>query len=238
MRKEPLSGYVLHSRPYQEKRAIYRFFCQKNGMVDGVARQGLLPFALMNAFASGQSTLKTLSQCQYATADLMPFVGDCYYGGLYMNELLYRLVPVYDPAPALFAAYVKALGLLALSDKEQNGLKQVLRGFEQTLLGELGVGLDFATDETGAGIDSQKTYRFVPTQGFVLAEGGDYLGVALLSLAYDKEALRNPSLLNLVGRINRSLIDHLLGYKPLHSRKLWQDKLTFGAKNDKTGRKH
>lgn len=36
MRNEALIGYLLHQRPYQEKRALYYLFSQQHGVIHGI----------------------------------------------------------------------------------------------------------------------------------------------------------------------------------------------------------
>ena len=40
MRNEALVGYLLHQRPYQEKRALYYLFSQQHGVIHGVGKKG------------------------------------------------------------------------------------------------------------------------------------------------------------------------------------------------------
>nr|WP_261862698.1 recombination protein O N-terminal domain-containing protein [Psychrobacter sp. JCM 18900] len=39
MRNEALVGYLLHQRPYQEKRALYYLFSQQHGVIHGVGKK-------------------------------------------------------------------------------------------------------------------------------------------------------------------------------------------------------
>nr|WP_240365904.1 recombination protein O N-terminal domain-containing protein [Psychrobacter sp. KH172YL61] len=39
MRNEALIGYLLHQRPYQEKRALYYLFSQQHGVIHGVGKK-------------------------------------------------------------------------------------------------------------------------------------------------------------------------------------------------------
>jgi len=44
MKNEPLTGYLLHARAYQEKRAIYQFFSAEHGVVHGMGVRGMPSF--------------------------------------------------------------------------------------------------------------------------------------------------------------------------------------------------
>ena len=39
MRNEALIGYLLHQRPYQEKRALYYLFSQQHGVIHGIGEK-------------------------------------------------------------------------------------------------------------------------------------------------------------------------------------------------------
>lgn len=41
MRNEALIGYLLHQRPYQEKRALYSLFSKEHGVIHGVGKKAL-----------------------------------------------------------------------------------------------------------------------------------------------------------------------------------------------------
>jgi DNA repair protein RecO (recombination protein O) len=71
--------------------------------------------------------------------------GERLLAALYVNELLLRLTPRNDPAPALFDLYARLRGELAAPDS----LSWTLRRFERDLLDALGVGLPW--DSTAEG---------------------------------------------------------------------------------------
>ena len=66
MRNEALTGYLLHQRPYQEKRALYCLFSQQHGVIHGVGKKGAPLFMPLQLFASGKRDLKTFSQINIA----------------------------------------------------------------------------------------------------------------------------------------------------------------------------
>ena len=93
------------------------------------------------------------------------------------------------------------------------------------LFDELGVSIDWGADSTGRAIDPVAYYEFIPNQGFVSMANGKLLGKTILAIAqsdgvYDMH-------LNDVGQIYRTLIDFLLDYRPLNSRKLWAEQLKY-----------
>ena len=66
MRNEALIGYLLHQRPYQEKRALYYLFSQQHGVIHGVGKKGAPLFMPLQLFASGKRDLKTFTQINIA----------------------------------------------------------------------------------------------------------------------------------------------------------------------------
>lgn len=62
MRNEALNGYLLHQRPYQEKRALYYLFSEHLGIVHGIGKKGAPLFEPLQLFATGKRDLKTFSQ--------------------------------------------------------------------------------------------------------------------------------------------------------------------------------
>lgn len=195
MRNTALNGYLLHSRAYQEKRAIYQFFSFEHGVVHGVGARGVPLFTPISLIANGNNALKSLSQISLgfhptfqkmcddtdAVSALQVNGISCHlikgrvqYALLYMNEVLYKLLASENPCPQLWQVYhaqvvkLHALDRLSLSDAdEMQAMRLYLRQFEQALFHELGVAIDYQTDAQGQLIDDNTVYRFVPLTGFV-----------------------------------------------------------------------
>ncbi|UTO04520.1 recombination protein O N-terminal domain-containing protein [Moraxella sp. FZLJ2107] len=188
MRATALNGYVLHSRAYQEKRAIYQFFSHEHGVVHGVGTRGLPLFSPVWLLATGNHALKSFSQpslgfaSEFVDAMALPAVptgfgvikGRVRYALLYMNEVLTRLLAAENPCPMLWQTYhhklakLQSLDLLNLPQSDEFVATCVyLRAFERVIFAELGVALDFVTDGTGALITADGVYRFVPQMGFL-----------------------------------------------------------------------
>ena len=134
------------------------------------------------------------------------------------------LLERWDAHPALFAAYDRTL--IALQESPLN--QRILRSFEKTLMEELGYGLLPKNPAVQNELfQSEKYYRFVPEQGFVVSElGGDaktiaslFSGKSLLSIAkedwQDEDAMRDAK------RLTRFVLAPLLGNRTIHSRKLF-----------------
>lgn len=239
---------MLHARAYQEKRAIYQFFTREFGMVHGVGVRGVPSFVPIVLFATGKNALKTFSQIQPdAQFALSPMTGRSQYALLYMNEVLCRLLVLENACPMLWQAYHdEVLILRALSsaqDETMSMMKAALRRFERALFVELGVSIDFVCDGLGGAIIHDEYYRFVPEMGFVpirstaihhATDAGKrvsrvaYLGADLLLMG---QASDEPQIfvdkLDEFGQLQKEVMDYLLEYKPLNSRKLWRQSLGF-----------
>ncbi|MDO4896571.1 MAG: DNA repair protein RecO C-terminal domain-containing protein [Moraxella sp.] len=215
-----LTGFIIHSRPYQEKRAIYQLFSREWGVVHGVGGRGVPSFVMIELFATGQNSLKTFSQIHIATSAPTAHVGQNQYALLYLNELIYKLVAVENPCPALWHSYHDSVERLH-TPCDMNQMKAVLRHFETALFDELGVSIDWAVDSVGQMIDECKFYQFIPNQGFVKSITG-ISGETILKMTDD-----DFDKMTIMGQIHRTLIDDLLEYKPLNSRKLWAEQLKY-----------
>lgn len=245
MRQQCLTGYVLHQKPYQENRSLLSLFSAEFGMVHGVGKKNLPLFVPLQVFASGKHSLKTFSQSQ-ALATVQPLVGQALYVGMYLNELLAKLLPLEEPMPAVWHAYADSLtqlGTWQAQGADANTLKWQLRWFETQVLNELGYGIDFCHTPDGDALAPNTRYQYRLQHGFVPTSakgqlptktGKDLTGkelatwqhwlvdTAQFAQAYQTDAPATIQLLNNIGQVYRAIIDHLLGYQPLQSRNLWR----------------
>ena len=220
--------YILHSRKYRDTSLILELFGAETGRHAAVARGArsqrsklrgqLQPFTPLLVSVRGRAELKTCAQVDFR-GNAYGLKGEELILGLYINELLYKLLGVQEPLPALFAAYEELLGELS----QRPGQLKPARRFELTLLRELGYGIDFTCEAaTGKAVTPGQSYRYVVREGFYPVpsdEGGALSGADLLAIAegcldkVEEAALR---------RITRLSLHHLLGDKPLKSRDLFR----------------
>jgi DNA repair protein RecO (recombination protein O) len=223
---------VLHTRPYRDSSMLLELFSRDCGRVSlvakgarGARRRGgtnpslLQPFQPLLCSWSGRSELKTLTACE-ADGSALTLPGQRLYSGLYVNELVVRLLHHEDPHPQLFDHYYTTLAELgAVEDVEPT-----LRRFELDLLRELGYGFDLAYDgSSGEPLGEDEWYRFDSEQGLVATgeQGGRhqyYLGAELLRLGsgeFDRASRRCAK------RLLREALAVYLGARPLHSRALF-----------------
>jgi DNA repair protein RecO (recombination protein O) len=226
MTEQVKAVYVLHTRDYRETSLLINLFSREQGRIDAVLNGGkgkkwrgvAREFSPLFAFWNGRGELKTLTQLEQAS---MPhsLTGDALLSGLYVNELIQRLLPVNEPHPDLFDQYCVCLdGLAGGTDVQAE-----LRRFEWQLLTELGYQLDCHRDAFQSPIEPSVEYSFHINQGFVASGVDDqvrFLGSHILALAEnnltDKDVRRAAKILM------REALAPLLGNKPLKSRALFK----------------
>ena len=147
--------------------------------------------------------------------------GEALYSGMYINELVLRLLPIADPYPELFAYYQAGLSELQnLAD-----IEPVLRGFESRMLMELGYHVDLTCDLVSkAPVQAEALYQFTPLQGvselLVTPPAGvvSISGAILLELQSGNEL--SPQARKVSKYMARANLQSLLGDRPLRSREL------------------
>jgi DNA repair protein RecO (recombination protein O) len=233
MRAALQPAFILHHRPYRDTSLLLEVFTPEQGRLSLVAKsarrraRGGSNVALLQAFSplllsfSGRSELKTMTAVEPA-GPAFQLRGERVYSGMYMNELLVRLLHRHDPHPQLFAAYGQAVEALV----DAPAVDAVLRRFELTLLHELGYSIDFSVaGDTGDPVVEDGWYGYEPDRGLVarrdLAEAAAplYAGKDLLRLA-DGD-VGGPALLT-AKRLLRQVLSEHLGQIPLRSRDLFR----------------
>lgn len=220
----PTHAYVLHQRAFQESSAIIDCFTEQHGIISLVARgikrprsrwhSAIQPFLLLHIDWVGRSDLKTLAQVE--PQGLQPALrGPTIRLGLYLNELILRLLQRGDPHATVFETYhhtLKAIG----SMNNAHDHESLLRQFELSVLADLGYGLDF-------NCEPDVLYCFDSDRGII--EADDPQGTQVVSGA-TLLALRDGHCVSEQQRkeakqFMRSVLSHYLGDRPLESRKLF-----------------
>lgn len=230
------SAFILHTRPFKETSLLVEAFTLTEGRVSLVSKGArsqskkntkralLQPFTPLEISWLGRSNLKTLKQLDPKGLPLK-VTGINNLCGLYLNELLLKLLTQWDPHPELFESYQKTLSWLEKSEQPH----AVLREFELYLLDELGYAIDWSADIYGNIIEPDNQYSYIPQQGFTEETGKNGLliisGHLIQAVAnYDWQT---KGALALARKISKSIIDHLLDGKELNSRKLLQQTLAL-----------
>jgi DNA repair protein RecO (recombination protein O) len=220
-------AFVLHRRPYRDSSLLLELLTRDQGRLAVIARgvragrrgkAGLLqPFAPLLVACRGRGEVLTLTNVEAAAA---PFAlaGQRLFCGLYVNELVLALTRRQDPHAELFAAYLQALqAMLAGAD-----IEAALRRFEVQLLAELGFGLQLRVEADGrTPVRAELRYEYRVEEGPApVPDGRGVSGATLLGLADGKplgeEGRREAK------RLLRSVLDHHLGGRALHSRDLFR----------------
>ncbi len=179
-------AFVLHSYDFSESSLILDVFCRRQGRVALVAKGAkkpssnfrpvllpLQPLAITYTLAGdGAAEVHTLKGAEWVGGHVMP-TGDALMSGLYLNELLLRLLARGDPHAALFDAYAGVVRVLA-SEHGADALEPVLRAFELILLREIGLLPSLQAETlTLAPLAPAARYALVPEGGLRAASDAD-----------------------------------------------------------------
>ncbi len=227
-------AYVLHTHAFQNTSLLVDFFCIDFGRVRAVAKGArragsktralLQPFQPLLISLTGRTDLKSLTAIE-SSVNSLRLHGTRLFSGLYINELIVRLLTYQESNPELYASYQEAV--VALSGERD--LQTVLRKFELALLEALGYGVDLLTDCYSAeAISEQAYYLFHPDIGFECMPAlspeqrnnpAVFHGAELIALRSGQCTEKNLS--NAARRLTRMALQPHLGDKPLASRDLF-----------------
>ncbi|TXS95898.1 DNA repair protein RecO [Parahaliea maris] len=226
-------AYLLHARPYRDSSQLLEMFTAEHGRISlvgrgvhrrargGSLRATLQPFRPLLISFTGRSELQTLTAAESAAPGVR-LGGERLFSGLYLNELLLRLLHRHDPHPTLFAGYGETLQQLAAAAQSEG----VLRQFELQLLEELGYGFDPTADaHSGESVRDGGWYRYSEGLGLVQCQPGSSAPGSLFPgadlLAISRGELGGPVSLT-AKRLLRAVIAEHLGGRPLHTRELFR----------------
>ncbi|MEL0028748.1 MAG: DNA repair protein RecO C-terminal domain-containing protein, partial [Perlucidibaca sp.] len=172
---------------------------------------------------AGLGELRQVAACEPAGAPL-GLQGGALFSGLYLNELLVRLLPRELPQPELFVAYAGAVGELAeLAPDDAAGLEPVLRRFERQLLEAMGQAVNSSHQaDTHEPLRGGAWYQYYPEHGWLPAREGQrgaWSGADILAVGEDD--FSSPGRRRLAKLLYRLALEPLLGGKPLKSRDLF-----------------
>ena len=179
-------AFILHQYDWSESSLILETFTRHRGRValvaKGVKRHtsnfrpvllALQPLKLSwTPSNDGAADIHSLKGAEWAGGHVMP-TGDALLTGMYLNELLLRLLAREDPYALLFDAYAAVVRLLAAASAPRGAdaqaatlVEPALRAFELLLLREVGLlpALDSETT-TVQPLDAQARYVLAPESG-------------------------------------------------------------------------
>ncbi len=223
--------FILHQRPYRETSLLLDVFSKEYGRVSliakGVRKKKRSQMGLYQLYQPlliswlGRAELQTLTT---AEADTPRYIlkANSALCGLYINELIIKLLPLHEAESSIFSAYQAVLASL-----QQGGNEQLtLRLFEKRLLMHLGYGLVLDREfENGQSIDHQQQYYYQADAGLVRWYPGQkqpaISGRSLRHLAdetgFDAQSLKE------IKQLMRGVINFYLGGKALQSRQLFTE---------------
>jgi DNA repair protein RecO (recombination protein O) len=183
--------YVLHSKPFKDTSAIVELLSQEHGRVSVIfkgvrstknsAKSRLLqPFQPLLASWYGKRELKGGKSVEQSGVPHM-LSGKKLYSGIYLNEILLRMLHRDAPADGVFEHYQQCLSELQKEGKvksETNARAEIgvgaenievhLRQFEWRLLDAIGYQIPCECDaQSGALIDVDAYYRYEANHGFI-----------------------------------------------------------------------
>jgi DNA repair protein RecO (recombination protein O) len=233
----PQCAFVLHSYPYKETSLIVDVFTFEHGRMAMVAkgakrpgsnlRGALLSLQPIEVVFSGRGEVKTMTQATWVPGQ--PWLtGRALMCGLYLNELVMKLLPREDSHPLLFESY--AATLMTLAESEEHSA--ILREFETQLLAELGYGLQLERDvKTGAALQSDTLYRYDPLAG-PMQHGGGVLVSGRVLLALNKGVFEDAMIAAEARDFVRTIIQFHLERRSLKSSHVMHDLHTLSERLD------
>lgn len=219
-------GYVLHARNYRETSLLIEVLTEKGGREGLIARGArsrggdaanrLQPFRCLYLDWQRRGDLGTLKTVEELSTHRFPtsVLGV----GLYLNELIMRLLPRHQESMEIYRAYTAALRSFAAGLP----IEPVLRSFELRLLEGLGYALPLDHDvDTGQPLEPNAYYRISPDQGprLVSEAGRDGIRGATLK-AISREDWSEADTLSAAKLVLRTALEAQLGPYRLRTRKL------------------
>ncbi|MGJ0193499.1 DNA repair protein RecO [Pantoea sp. RRHST58] len=223
-------AFVLHSRPYSETSLLLDLFSESHGRVRVLAKGArarrsqlkgtLQPFTPLLVRWTGRGEVKTLTKAEAVSLSL-PLSGITLYCGLYVNELVSRVLEQEFPFTELFFDYLNCLQTLAAATSSP---EPALRRFELALLGHLGYGVDFLhCAGSGEPVTDNMTYSYREEKGFIaslVAGQRSFTGRQLRAL-WERD-FPDADTLRAAKRFTRIALKPYLGGKPLKSTELFR----------------
>lgn len=224
------SAYILHIRNYKESSGLLDVITRHDGRISLLAKgfksgkkntkTYLQPFRKLSMAWAGRGDLKTLT---VAEEQGLPIVleENALMSGLYVNELLSRLLQPYDPHPEIFDIYESTITTLA----NTVDLEIALRYFEKNLLEALGYGLQLTSDIDGEALDPLCNYCYILESGPYKSErafGGGVMVAGETLLQLHAGQLNGVRAHRESKQLMRYILSFYIGTKPLKTRELFR----------------
>ena len=221
------NGYIVYSTPYRNNSLLLTVLMMDGNLVKGILNGGkkkgidlFSPYWLVYQDKSNLVSFYAVESCGIQFS----LHGKRLFCGLYLNELLVRLLTHQQPISQLFSDYQDALRGISQSKV----VEPSLRIFERSLIDALGYGIDFEHIENGEAINKKESYFYTSGSGFRLAVRGlssptlkIYSGENLLAIAQNN--YQSEKTLRVAKDIFRQTVSDLLQGSPLRSRDLFKN---------------
>lgn len=236
-------AFVLHRRPYRETSLLVTFFTEQygkqNAVIKGVRSNSKSAQAKQAWLQPFQGVQISWREKPNAVSDLVslrslepshirfPLMGESNLCGLYVNELLYRLLYPALATDGLFQTYQQTLYDLAKADNRSEQA-WVLRKFEFELLTELGFAFHLDEDHALQPVLVEQDYWFYPELGLfpkndnTLPESQTAIPVTGNCLLHFAKMDYCETCLGEWKRLFRQVLAGYLGNKPIQTRALFQ----------------
>jgi DNA repair protein RecO (recombination protein O) len=175
------------------------------------------PFVPLDVEFRGRGELKNVGRME--SAGIAAWLeGEALFSGLYLNELLIRLLPAEDPHPGVFDHYAATLAALA----EKSSARTVLRSFEWRLLDDLGYGFALTPTSMARRWPPMACIAFKWMRGLsgYICCSRAVQGAELLAMS--EADWSAPGALSAAKRLMRQALAVHLGGRPLVSRELFR----------------
>ncbi|MBJ41569.1 MAG: DNA repair protein RecO [Gammaproteobacteria bacterium] len=217
-----INSFIIHSRPYSETSMIFDILTKQKGFVSVLAK-GVKQKKDLSILQPSRELLLNFTNAnlpiltKYEISDTNNLISTKFMlEVLYFNELIYKFTPRNEPCSSLYKFYKSYIKYI--KDTEDSS-DIIIVGFEVLFLREIGyeITLDHSLEKD---INPEKYYSYNHQAGFKEIENNTSLdisitGVDLLNLIRHKFYLISE--LNKVRRINRGIINRLVGERKIKS---------------------
>ncbi|MCD8522733.1 MAG: DNA repair protein RecO C-terminal domain-containing protein [Saccharospirillaceae bacterium] len=216
--------FVLQRQPLREQEWLLDIFSAEQGRLSVVAGRSQWQPDLHQRYQGDWALAGDWPQLR-GLRSLQTYLlrGRNLYCGLYLAELLARLLPRHEAQPELFLTYAKTLEGLQNTELPDPWL----RLFEYQLLQALGYGFSWQQDRNGQAIAADASYHFIAREGFARSDAATicrprqpaWPGEYLLELGQGRA--QRPQCWAAAKQVLRCALEDLLE-RPLVSRELFQ----------------
>lgn len=231
MNIEHKSAFILHQRPFRESSVLLDVFSEQHGrsslIAKGVRNKKRSQSGLLQLYQPlfltwvGRGDLQTLTDAEIAAPRYI-LKAESALCGLYINELMVKLLPLHEPEPDIFKAYQQALSGL----QQGENTEIILRLFEKRLLSHLGYGLVLDSEaENNQPIEEEQYYYYQPESGLYRWQSNlSYSAISGRSLQHlFNEADFDQQSLHEIKQLMRTVIHYYMDGRPLKSRQLFAE---------------